>query len=358
MAYFRKRANGWEYRISYKVGNGKYKQVSKSGFKTKSLAQLAANKAELELAKGFSVDKEITLCDYFKKWYKIHKKPRISIGTSKHYETAQKAIAKYFKETKIINLKPSEYQAIINEMGTHYQKSTLKLIHTKLKTCLKYAVADGIIAVNPAELITINSTKETTNPKEKFLEIKEYQKLIEETKTEPFKYRNLQLYLLAVTGMRYGESLGLTWDDIDFKNGIIDINKTWNTYTNNGFAPTKNKQSIRKIPIDNDTIKLLVQYKQLTDNDRLFTSSASAYLNKRIKHIVGRSVHIHSLRHTYVSYLLHNGIEVITISKLIGHKDVTITLNTYSHLLQEKEDTDYQKIKKLFNFGADLGRNL
>ena len=113
-----------------------------------------------------------------------------------------------------------------------------------------------------------------------------------------------------------------------------------------------------KISIDNDTIKLLVQYKQLTDNDRLFTSSASAYLNKRIKHIVGRSVHIHSLRHTYVSYLLHNGIEVITISKLIGHKDVTITLNTYSHLLQEKEDTDYQKIKKLFNFGADLGQNL
>lgn len=63
---------------------------------------------------------------------------------------------------------------------------------------------------------------------------------------------------------------------------------------------------------------------------------------------MGRSVHIHSLRHTYVSYLVSKGIELLTISQLIGHKDLTVTLQTYTHLLENKKIADYSKIKQLF----------
>lgn len=79
-----------------------------------------------------------------------------------------------------------------------------------------------------------------------------------------------------------------------------------------------------------------------------FPVNAHTYLNRRLKSLIGRPVHIHSLRHTYVSYLLTNGIEVLTISKLIGLRDPTIILNTYSHLLKEKEVADFDKIKTLF----------
>ena len=152
--------------------------------------------------------------------------------------------------------------------------------------------------------------------------------------------------------MRVGESMGLTWDDIDFENCRLSINKTWDIYSQDGFAPTKNQQSVRTVPLDNGTIDLLQEYKtkqwQENEFNRLFPANTHVYLNKRLKTLVGRSVHIHSLRHTYVSYLLANGIEVLTISKLIGHKDPTITLNTYSHLLKEKEIADFDKIKTLF----------
>lgn len=126
--------------------------------------------------------------------------------------------------------------------------------------------------------------------------------------------------------MRVGESMGLTWDDIDFENCQLSINKTWDIYNQDGFAPTKNQQSVRTVPLDNGTIELLQDYKahrwQENEFNRLFPANAHVYLNKRLKTLIGRSVHIHSLRHTYVSYLLTNGIEVLTISKLIGHKDL------------------------------------
>lgn len=352
MAYFRKRDNGWEYRISYKAPDGSYKQKSKSGYRTKAEAIQAASLAEIDLSNGFEENRDITLAEYFEKWYKIHRAPSIATGTLKHYETATSAIVKYFDKTKLIDITPSNYQATLNEMGKHYRKSTLRLIHTKIKSCAKYAVMDRLIKVNFADLAKVTSEIEPNPLEKKFLTQTEYLNLIKYTKENPYQYRQLQIYLLAVTGMRVGESLGLTWDDIDFDNHQLNINKTWNIYTKNGFAPTKNQQSIRTVPIDNGTIELLQDYKathwQPNEFNRLFPTKTQTYLNSRLKTLVGRPVHIHSLRHTYVSYLLANGIEVLTISKLIGHKDPTVTLNTYSHLLAEKEMLDFDKIKTLF----------
>ena len=348
MAYFRKRDNGWEYRISYTASDGSYKQKSKSGFRTVQ----SASQAEIELSNGIVEDKNITLAEYFEKWYKIHRAPSVSDGTLKHYETAAAAIAKYFRSSKLIDITPSKYQAILNEMGKHYRKSTLRIFHAKIKACAKYPVVDRIIKMNFAVLAKVTSEIDPNPIEKKFLNHTEYLNLIRYTKEHPYEHRQLQIYLLAVTGMRVGESMGLTWDDIDFENCQLSINKTWDIYNQNGFAPTKNQQSVRTVPLDNGTIDLLQEYKthrwQENDFNRLFPANAHVYLNKRLKTLVGRSVHIHSLRHTYVSYLLANGVEVLTISKLIGHKDPTITLNTYSHLLKEKEIADFDKIKTLF----------
>ena len=348
MAYFRKRDNGWEYRISYTASDGSYKQKSKSGFRTVQ----SASQAEIELSNGIVEDKNITLAEYFEKWYKIHRAPSVSDGTLKHYETAAAAIAKYFRSSKLIDITPSKYQAILNEMGKHYRKSTLRIFHAKIKACAKYPVVDRIIKMNFAVLAKVTSEIDPNPIEKKFLNHTEYLNLIRYTKEHPYEHRQLQIYLLAVTGMRVGESMGLTWDDIDFENCQLSINKTWDIYNQNGFAPTKNQQSVRTVPLDNGTIDLLQEYKtkqwQENEFNRLFPANTHVYLNKRLKTLVDRSVHIHSLRHTYVSYLLANGIEVLTISKLIGHKDPTITLNTYSHLLKEKEIADFDKIKTLF----------
>lgn len=90
----------------------------------------------------------------------------MTTGTLKHYETATAAIVKYFKDSKLVDITPSKYQAILNEMGKHYRKSTLRIIHAKIKACAKYAVVDRIIKINFAELAKVTSEIDP-NPIEK-----------------------------------------------------------------------------------------------------------------------------------------------------------------------------------------------
>lgn len=262
MAYFRKRDNGWEYRISYKDATGKYRQKSKSGFKTKALASAAASKAELELLAGTpATNKDVTFSQYFKEWVDTHKRPGSAIGTIKGYEVTQKALDKYFQTLKLRDMTPTLYQKILNKMGEHYAKNTLYKHHHKFRSCVKHAIADGIVDRNFTDLAKINSIVAGKDTKENYLEEDEYLRLIDYLYSEPFKYRNIQMYLLAVTGMRVGESMGLTWNDIDLENGIIDINKTWDVVRNDRFAPTKNQQSIRQIPINTKLVDLLQEYR-------------------------------------------------------------------------------------------------
>lgn len=92
----------------------------------------------------------------------------------------------------------------------------------------------------------------------------------------------------------------------------------------------KNKSSIRNIPIDNDTLFFLHEFTK-NKNDRLFDKLSNNAVNKTIRKITGREVRVHSLRHTFASYL-------ISISQVLDHENLNITLEVYAHQLQEQKD--------------------
>ncbi|WP_153052301.1 tyrosine-type recombinase/integrase, partial [Streptococcus suis] len=112
---------------------------------------------------------------------------------------------------------------------------------------------------------------------------------------------------------------------------------------------------------DDQTINLLIEYKEKywieNNQNRIFASVSNAAANKTIKKIVGRNVHIHSLRHTYASYLITQGVELISISQLLGHENLNITLKVYAHQLESLKEKSNDKVRKIFEkFGADLGQ--
>ncbi|WP_262349433.1 tyrosine-type recombinase/integrase [Streptococcus gordonii] len=73
--------------------------------------------------------------------------------------------------------------------------------------------------------------------------------------------------------------------------------------------------------------------------------------------MVGRDVHAHSLRHTYASYLISKEVDLISISKVLGHENLTITLEVYAHQLEQQEEKNHNRIRNIFEtFGADLGQ--
>ncbi|KXU16172.1 Phage integrase [Streptococcus oralis] len=353
MASYRKRENGkWEYRISYKTPDGKYKQKSKRGFRTKKEAELAAAQDEKKIAENLHINLEITLADYFEEWATVHKKPHVSTGTWRSYQQAMRIVRENFKQTKLKNITSTIYQRFLNTLGETYYQKTLSILHHKIRRAIKQAVADGYITRNFTDLAQVNSTNKSKPVEDKFLELDSYLTLLNTLKSDPANSNYLHLYLLAVTGMRFGESLGLTWEDIDFKHSLINIDKTWDVYGNSGFKSTKNHQSIRKVPLDPTTAILLKKYKlagwEANKHNRLFARSNHAWLNKLVKKLTHTNIHLHSLRHTYASYLISKDIDLLAVSNLLGHKDLTVTLQTYTHQLESKKEKDFEEIKKLF----------
>lgn len=154
--------------------------------------------------------------------------------------------------------------------------------------------------------------------------------------TTPF----LLMSLIALeTGARSGEIQGLNLNDIHSK--FIDINKSYSASVNK-VTDTKNSSSVRQVTITDELSAVLHEYIKNLEQLELFPHKYSAktisVFLKRLTEEVGiPPIRFHGLRHSHVSYLLHNGVDIQYISKRVGHKNVTITLSTYAHMLKEKE---------------------
>ncbi|MBA1394901.1 site-specific integrase [Lactobacillus sp. XV13L] len=150
-------------------------------------------------------------------------------------------------------------------------------------------------------------------------------------------------------------------DDIDPLHGKINIDKTFN-YRDGGFAPTKNPQSIRKIDIEKSFLKQLhpiIAEKKLKGQKLIFAKEidnrppSSNGVNKELISIlkklnIQKDITFHGLRHTHISYLLSNGVDVQYVSKRAGHSSVMTTLKIYTHILQKRERHEVKRTLELF----------
>lgn len=92
--------------------------------------------------------------------------------------------------------------------------------------------------------------------------------------------------------------------------------------------------------------------------NRIFSNISNNAVNKTLRRIVGRNVHAHSLRHTYASFLISQRVELLSISKILGHENMNITIEVYAHQLKELEDEGNSEIRGIFSkLGANLGQN-
>lgn len=165
------------------------------------------------------------------------------------------------------------------------------------------------------------------------------------------------LLLLGLTsGMRFGELIGLTRKDLDFKNNLITINKTWGYMKRNprGFGPTKNEQFIRTIKMDKRTMghfKKIFSNTPTNIHQLVFHSPGSKYqvisntaANKLLKKVLNDldidPITMHGLRHTHASVLLYKKVSIYYVSERLGHGDIDTTLKEYTHVIKELREED------------------
>lgn len=368
MASFTKRGNVWQYEISTKDAlTGKYKKIRKSGFKTKREAQIASSNAEVDLSNGQPVNsKEILLTVYFKNWAEVYKQPYVTQRTYLKYENAIENIGKYFKDETLQSLSKIKYQQIINEFSKTHASETVSRLNSYIRASIINAVDEKIIPLDFTKGAVTIGHSPGKSEKNKFLNYDDFSRLMNlaSIKITPKYVTRLMIYVAGMTGLRFGELSGLTWDCIDFDKATLSVEKTYNPVTK-GFDKTKTESSVRTIAIDSKTKEILINFhasqidylKQiniLNNSDLVFfnpqtgvvTNNAALHTLTRLQeqlNIVNK-ISMHGLRHTHASILILKGVNILAVSKRLGHKSVDITLNTYAHLVKELEHAQNELI--------------
>lgn len=342
----------WQYTISAKP-----KPIRKGGFKTKKEAQVAAAEIEDQLNKGTLPQfKLVVFAEYFETWVKLFK-PKIANNTRARYEVTLETIKSEFPGVYIQDITKRSYQEFLNKYGLTHGLATSKKLNSHIRACVKEAVDEGIIRVDftRGAQLTGEKPKKSEEKHLNYFEFKRLQKYLL-SNLHPENLMNYAIFLGLTSGIRFGELVGLTRDDFDFKTNKLNISKTWG-YTkimSKGFGPTKNDQSDRSIKMDTKTMRAfqyLFNKTQENPNGLIFYSSQSKYnvisnggLNKALKTILAElnidAITVHGLRHTHISVLLYKKVSLSYVSERAGHKDTNTTNSTYRHVLKEMREED------------------
>lgn len=371
MAFYRKRGSKWEYRISYvDRKTGKTKETTKGGFTSKSEAKLAAASAELEIAYyGFVPDGNELVSKFFEKWLEVYKRPNVKpITYSVQERNVRLNILPRWGHLKMKDITRNDYQEWINELRKHYSEGTTRRIHSIMSSALNDAVHDfNIIRENPLQIIKIPKETDKTGKIQYFTRDHLAAFLVHTKPIKNAKYKESMQYtalftLLAHTGLRIGEALALTWDDIDLHKGYLTVNKTL-VYPLNStpyISTPKSKSSGRTIKLDAATVKIMKRHSinrkevvmryanyKTPESDIVFFQHDGRWLRTNVvreyfKEVCKRAgipvLSPHALRHTHAVHLLESGANIKYVSERLGHKSVKITADTYLHVTDKIED--------------------
>ncbi|MBR3624706.1 MAG: tyrosine-type recombinase/integrase [Selenomonadaceae bacterium] len=387
----RKRGKTWYYSFECTDGiSKKRKRVEKGGFETKKEAFEEGTKA---LAKYFYGDisilnSKVKFGDFLQEWLRI-KSTSVRPKTLLTYQAMVKAISGVLGSKNLQDIRAKhieETMIFFNSRG--YSKETLKKVIYVIKQSLDYAIY-------PAELIQFNPAKNIKIPKnaiEKVIERKvisksEYEEILNQC---PLGHScHVPIVVVYHTGLRAGEVLGLTWDDVDFTNKTISVTKQIIFSGKSYFlGPPKTKTSVRVIPIDDALLDFLRQWKNLQsenyisdkgymenftdDENRIWSITKEAKTGQNLKlqdfvctNLKGKLVkyptlkdfarkhgfNFHSLRHTHATFCAENGAPLKGLAGRMGHSNISITANLYTH------ETEKMQKETLFAFQQGMSKN-
>lgn len=374
-----KRLDTNKYKIIIELG---YDVLGNRRRKTETFigSKMDAKMRETELKHSFNKNQKIT--DYknmtFKElseeFIKRYCEQNLSIITTKGYKTILIKINKIIGSYKINKITTRTLDILYSKLredkngnfvGYHSMYSYYKVINVIFNQAIKWEYMNN----NP----NLNANKPKREHKEKnFYDEEQVKKLLEVLDNEPIKYKTL-IMLTLDSGARRAELCALRWSDIDFKTRIMNIDKSLKVCDNivEEKRP-KTESSIRKIILSNRTIEQLEKYKEWQEDfksnrktkwksnkeDRIFTSIDGNYMHpstcdKIIRKIVLKynlpPICFHELRHTCCSLLINAGIDPKTVSSRLGHSDISITMEIYTHVFNKNKEKCADKFDELIN---------
>jgi len=288
------------------------------------------------------------------KWLTYHQN-NVTPQTLDMYRIKTEKLNQYFGNMSIQNIKVIHLQEYINNLYSTngLSKSTIKKYKITLNLIFKFAIKIGLIEINPIFNVDIPKiiNKQTVNG------------LSNDIISTIIKNKNKNIggtyaFIMLLTGMRRSELLALKYEDINLNDKYIKVSRKIAYITNEPIITNelKNKDAFRIIEIP---ILLVNEFHKMNINQKngfIFKNKTNGVLTKYqndkmwkqyCHDIVGSKINQHQLRHTYMSILYKADVDIKTAQELLGHKDITTTLNVYTHL-----DKVYKRknIEKLDNY--------
>lgn len=252
-------------------------------------------------------------------------------------------------------------KSLSKENGEQYSHSTIKKIVEVLRVLFRKAVELEYISKNPATTSIVTEwIPKQLDTKKIYLDKFQVNAIFKDFQEHSPHYAVI-IPLLAYTGMRSGEARGLLWSDIDFNEATISITKQFND-SFHSFEDLKTASSVRTIKIPQYVVSYLLDHKESyrkPNSNLVFPDSVhkKPILGKNLKnrHLkpalerlnMDTSINIHTFRHTSVRLARESGADLHAISKRLGHKNITLTADTYSELF---ENVDAELVNKLDKF--------
>lgn len=251
---------------------------------------------------------------------------------------------------------------VFKKLDEGLSQKTIKDILIVLKMILKFGMKNKLFVYQQFD---IQFPTERENPKIEVLS-KTNQKRIMHHLQEHFTFKNLGIYICLSAGIRIGEVCALTWEDVDTDNGIISIQKTIQRiyiiegdtrHTELILDTPKTKNSIREIPMNRDLLKILKPIKKIVNNSYFVLTNESKpteprtyrnYYKKLMRKLDMPELKFHGLRHSFATRCIESNCDYKTVSVILGHSNISTTLNLYVHPnIEQKKKCIEQMFKTL-----------
>lgn len=349
MPIYKDKERGTYYFQYTKVVNGKRIQKKGRGFKTKNEAKIAEIESQNELVNGTS--SKVLLYKAFDDYVK-NTKSTIKPTSLRLYDQVKRLFLISISNKELYKLTISDIQkykqfVIDKKLSVKFTNKILNVMKNFLNYCVLVYDIKGNLQLPLMEpykdySIVENEKKEAYIPPEDFKKILDQFDLSLDVE---FYYHTI-LHLLYYTGLRIGELAALTIED--YKENYLNINKDYSRVFNTDYvlAP-KTKNSVRKVYLDDETIKILNEYIERFKPKEILFSMKSKYLNQqKLRRVLTTAVHtaglkeqydlhLHSLRHSHASYLRSLGYDEFAISSRLGNTP-KVSASTYIHTTQEE----------------------
>lgn len=367
--HIRKRVNKkgttWQIIIEDGLDNkGRRKRVFKAKFGTKKEAEQELRKMLEAKEQGISIKPQhITLAEYLRNWFKNYVEVNLAPTTADGYRyNIEKHIILYIGTAKIQELRPDQIRGLYDKLQEKgLSAKSIRYVHRNLRQALQEAVDMKMIAQNPAASIKLPKVKKYRSEVYNESEIRTLLEKIRGTDME------LPITLDVVFGLRRGELLALKWSNIDFKERkLAVVGNLISTSRGTMLRETKTESSRRIIDIPESIIGILLRHKEEQQKNKTMLGEKyidldlvcchgdgrfinPKYFSNKFRKFLDRKglkkIRLHDIRHSNATLMLTYGVPVKIAAQRLGHSSVSVTLDIYSHVLQEMQNEVTEKIE-------------